>query len=348
MTSAQPPAEAPLLSVVVPVHCVEDYLAQCLDSILAGRDSGVEVIAVDDRSPDRSGAMLDDYARRDPRVRVVHLDRNVGLGPARNVGLAHAAGDYAWFVDSDDWLPDGSVAAVLERLRATRPDVLIVGHAEVFAGGRVVPAGDGGMLRDPVTPMRLAQRPGLLRLAQSACTKVVRRSLLDEIDLRFFSGWYEDSAFTYPLLMAAGRLDLLQRVCYCYRQRSGGGITKTRSPRHFEVFDQYERLFQFVDKAAPAYDEFRPELFRLMINHYLVIVGNERRIPPRMRREFFRRAAADYRRWAPPGGYEMPRGAWGIKHRLVRRDAYLTYAALRSAHWMSSGRWLRFRRRFTV
>jgi CDP-glycerol glycerophosphotransferase len=329
MESDEPP---PLLSVVVPVYRVERYLADCLDSILAEAGNQVEVIAVDDGSPDRSGEIADEYARRDPRVRLVRLPGNVGLGQARNAGVDRAAGDYVWFVDSDDWLPAGAMPAVLDRLGSTRPDVLIVDHAEVYEDGASRPVRSGRPLAGLIGPIRLAECPRLLRLAQSACTKIVRRAFLDESELRFLPGWYEDSSFSHPLLMAAGHIEVLDRVCYCYRQRRAGGITRTVSPRHFEVFEQYQRLFEIVDKAAPGYDQFRPELFRLMIDHYLVIVGNQRRVPPGLRKVFFRRMAKDFRFRLPEGGYPVPAGVAGLKHRLVRRDAYLAYATLRLAH----------------
>jgi glycosyltransferase involved in cell wall biosynthesis len=326
------PDPAPLLSVVVPVYRVERYLRACLDSILADQVAGIEVVAVDDASPDRSGEIADEYAERDPRVRVVHLSANAGLGPARNAGLDRTTGAYVWFVDSDDRLPAGSVPAVLDRLRVAAPDVLVVDHAMAYEDGRASPSMSGGTLSRLTGPVRLAQHPELLRLAQSACTKVVRRAFLDEIKLRFAPGWYEDSSFSHPLLMAAEQIDVLDRVCYHYRQREAGGITKTRSDRHFEVFDQYDRLFETIERASPRYDEFRPQLFRLMIDHYLVIVGNHHRLPRRSRRDFFRLMAVDYRARQPNGGYEVPPGAAGLKHRLVRWDAYWTYAMLRLIH----------------
>jgi CDP-glycerol glycerophosphotransferase len=190
----------------------------------------------------------------------------------------------------------------------------------------------GGPAAGRTGPTRLAECPGLLRLAQSACTKVVRRAFLDEHDLRFYPGWYEDSSFSHPMLMAAEQIQVLDRVCYCYRQRRAGGITRTVSPRHVEVFEQYQRLFEIVDKAAPNYEQFRPELFRLMIDHYLVIVGNPRRVPPQLRKEFFGRMAKDYHSRLPEGGYQIPGGVAGFKHRLVRWDAYRAYAILRLAH----------------
>lgn len=322
---------APLLSVVIPVYRVEDYLAACLDSVLADAVDGVEVVAVDDHSPDGCGKLLDAYAARDQRVRVVHLPANVGLGPARNAGLEHAAGEYVWFVDSDDWLAPGSVPAVVERLQATRPDVLFVNHADAYADGRLVPAAPPGVLSGSHAPAGLDERPELLQLAQGAWNKVVRRGLLDEQSLRFHTGWYEDVSYTYPLLLAARRIDVLDRVCYYYRRRPGG-ITTTTSPRHFEIFDQYRRVFEFVDRGNGAYERFRPLLFRIMINHYLVVAGAEHRLPDSMRRKFFERATADYRRWFPPGGYPVPGGVAGLKHRLLARGAFRAYAALRTAY----------------
>ncbi|TWJ23242.1 glycosyl transferase family 2 [Micromonospora endolithica] len=322
-----------MLSVVIPVHNVADFLPLCLDSVLFDRSAEVEVVAVDDCSPDRSAAILADYARRDPRLRVLTLPRNVGLSGARNLGLTSARGEYVWFVDGDDWVSSGAVEAVLDRLSATRPDVLLVDHVEVFDNGRVVAGTPDGVLRALPSPLRLAEHPRLLRLAQSACTKVARRAYLHETGLRFSPGWYEDCAFSHPLLMAAERIEVLDRVCYCYRQRAASGaITKTRSPRHFEVFAQYERLFARVDRGGRAYDVFRPELFRVMTDHYLVIAGNERRLPPSVRRSFFHRAARDYRRWLPADGYPMPDGVAGLKHRLLRDDNYPAYAVLRSAY----------------
>jgi CDP-glycerol glycerophosphotransferase len=319
----------PQISIIVPVHGVEAYLETCIESIRSQARDTVEIFAVDDRSTDRCGAILDAYARRDPRVRVLHLPTNVGLSQARNIGIDHARGEYLWFVDGDDWLPAGAVQAVVERLALTEPDILIVDHAEVADEMAPLRPASGGAIAGVEGPIRVAQRPQLLRLAQSACTKIVRRSFLADLGLRFRPGWYEDCSFSRLLLLAAERIDVLDRVCYCYRQDRDGGITRTPSPRHFDVFDQYDALFATLDRKAGAYDEFRPELFRLMIDHYLVIVGHPRRVPDALRREFFSRMAEQYRRWLPAGGYSVPGGLTGLKHRLVRHDAYRTYLLLR-------------------
>ncbi|MEV7330491.1 glycosyltransferase [Micromonospora sp. NPDC093244] len=328
------PTHAPLLSIVVPVYGVEAYLYQCLESIRAdipaGDANAVELIAVDDASPDGCGAMLRAYAGRDG-VRVVHLSSNVGLGLARNAGLDVATGRYVWFVDSDDWLPPGTIAAVLDRLRQHQPDVLMLDHLRVHEDGRREVDASSHLLRGVPGVVRLADQPHLLRVQHTAWNKVVRRAFLDELGLRFFPGWYEDIPFSHPLLIGAEKISVLDRVCYLYRQGRQGAITSTRSGRHFEAFGQYERLMDWVARNHPD-ERFRAELFELMISHYLVVAGNDDRLHPHLRRAFFHRVAEHYRRYLPTGGYPVPAGVAGLKHRLVGRGDWLAYSALRQAH----------------
>ncbi|MDH6226673.1 glycosyltransferase involved in cell wall biosynthesis [Streptomyces sp. MJP52] len=126
----------PRLSVIVPVHRVQGFLRECLDSVLAQSFTDWQLIAVDDRSPDRSGEILDAYAARDPRITVLHLEENAGLGPARNAALPHATGDHLLFLDSDDTLTPGALRAIADRLDETGdPDVLVFDYVRAPTGG---------------------------------------------------------------------------------------------------------------------------------------------------------------------------------------------------------------------
>ena len=113
----------PLVSVVVPVHDVEPYVVECLESLLAQRHSRLEIIVVDDGSNDRSGDLAESVAARDERISVVHTP-NQGLGAARNEGVRHATGDLLGFVDSDDVLPRDGYAALVERILRSRADLV--------------------------------------------------------------------------------------------------------------------------------------------------------------------------------------------------------------------------------
>ncbi|MCZ7426076.1 bifunctional glycosyltransferase family 2 protein/CDP-glycerol:glycerophosphate glycerophosphotransferase [Micromonospora sp. WMMA1949] len=321
-----------LISFVVPAFKVQGYLRECLDSILDQPFGDIEVIGVDDASPDDSGEILAEYALRDPRVRPVRLAENVGLGPARNIGLDRAVGEYVWFVDGDDWLVPGCLPHVADRLRDTAPDVLIVDHVRAHWNN----VGTRSAMRDvfPVPPgattFALRDRPETLKLLHTAWNRVVRREFLLERGLRFEPGWYEDVSFSYPALMAAERIGVLDRICLNYRQRRTGAITKTRGDRHFEVFAQWHRVFGLMDRWKVT--GLRPAVFERMIWHYLTVLGNGDRIAPELRAPFFAQMHADYVRFLPPEGYPVPPGAEGLKHRLVAAGRWRTFSALREAH----------------
>ncbi|RZU72955.1 CDP-glycerol glycerophosphotransferase [Micromonospora kangleipakensis] len=323
-----------LISFVVPAFKVQGYLRECLDSILDQPYADLEVIGVDDASPDDSGEILAEYAARDPRVHPVRLAENVGLGPARNIGLDRAVGEYVWFVDGDDWLVAGCLPHVADRLLATRPDALIVDHVRAHWNN----VGTRSAMRDvfPEPPgeatFRLRDRPETMRLLHTAWNRVVRRQFLVDRELRFAPGWYEDVSFSYPALMAAERIGVLDRVCLNYRQRRTGAITRTRGDRHFEVFAQWHRVFRLMDRWGPAVEELRPAVFERMIWHYLTVLGNGERTAPELRPAFFAQIHADFNRFRPPGGYPVPGGVEGLKHRLVAAGRWRTFSALRAAN----------------
>jgi glycosyltransferase involved in cell wall biosynthesis len=136
----------PRFSVIVPAYKVQAYLHECLESVLGQSYPDLELIAVNDCSPDACGAIIDEFAARDARVRPVHLTENVGLGRARNAGLEHATGDYLIFLDSDDSLTPDALRAIADRLKETaelvgrgRPQS--VRGAAFAAGPGAVPAG---------------------------------------------------------------------------------------------------------------------------------------------------------------------------------------------------------------
>lgn len=318
-----------LLSIVLPVYRVQGYLRQCLDSVLSQSFGDFEVIAVDDCSPDNSGAILAEYAARDPRVRVVTAPENVGLGGARNLGLQEAAGEYVWFVDSDDWLAQGALAAVAKRLRDTEPEVLVVGWDRVHWNGPVdAAAGKKTLAKAPKT-FTVEQYPALLDVLHVAWNKVVRRDLLLKLGFAFQPGWYEDVSFTYPILLAADRISTLPRVCVHYRQRRTGAITRTVGDRHFEVFDHWEQAFALSGVYASPTPALQGLLFRRMIWHYLSVLRHNTRVPSVSRRRFFRRMTENYHLFLPPAGYPPPASrAERLRYGLVARGSYPAFRAM--------------------
>ncbi|GHA12264.1 glycosyl transferase [Streptomyces spiroverticillatus] len=312
------------MTLVVPTYNVQGYLRECLDSVLHQDFTDFEILAVNDCSPDASGAILDEYAALDPRVRVVHLSENVGLGRARNVGMEHAHGEYLLFLDSDDTLTPGALGAIADRLEATKdPDVLVFDYDRTHWDGKSV----RNLLHEHLRKAEasgafpLTRHPELLDLLQVVWNKAYRREFVIEHGFTFPPGYYEDAPWTFCSLMTAENIATLHLVCVHYRQRrEGGNILRTTSRKHFDVFDQYDRVFAYLD-ATPALELWRADMFRKMTDHYLTILEHPNRLPREARSEFFQRAAADYQR-REPAGFVRPGGSRGHKYQLMGRGSY--------------------------
>jgi CDP-glycerol glycerophosphotransferase len=324
------PAQAtgrPLISVILAVREVEEYLPGCLDSILCqpGLPAGIEVIAVDDASPDRCGAILDARAAADPRLRVIHLPGPSGPGPARTRGLAEASGAYVWFADPDDLLTEGSLAAVAGRLERDRPDVLLLDYRILRPGGGSEPSPGAVLLAGDPGVIALADRPALLDRTMTLWSKVFRRPFLTGLGVPLPPGIHEDVPLSATALLNARRIALLDRVCYLYRRRPGSFLGSV-SLSHFDIFTSYGRVFAALDDGAGAGPAVRAAVFGRMLEHYSSILANGL-VPRSARRRFFGRMVADFRRYRPPG-YRRPAGLRGLKTALICHGAYGAYALL--------------------
>lgn len=316
--------DRPLISVVLAVRGVKRYLPGCLDSILCQpAPAGIEVIAVDDASPDACGAILDARAAAGPRLRVIHRAAGSGPGPARMRGLAEATGAYVWFADPDDLLAGGSLAAVAGKLERDRPDVLLLDYRILRPHGGTEPSPGAGLLAGMAGVATLADRPALLDRTMTLWSKVFRRAFLTGLGVALPPGIHEDVPLSATALLRAARIAALDRVCYVYRRRAGSFLA-TASMDHFGIFASYAKVFAMLEPAAgPA---VRVAVFGRAVEHYSSILANGL-VPGPARRAFFRRMAADFRRYRPPGlsPARGPSGAEGRPHRARRvprlRDA---------------------------
>ncbi|MFF3649471.1 CDP-glycerol glycerophosphotransferase family protein [Streptomyces sp. NPDC002181] len=335
MPAPTPGCAVPRFSVIVPAYKVQAYLRESLDSVLSQSFPDLELIAVDDASPDSCGSIIDEYAARDPRVTAVHLADNLGLGPARNAGLARATGDYLVFLDGDDTLAPGALQAVTDRLKDTgSPDVLVYDYARTFWTGELVRNRLAHRLSEEgPASFRLADRPALLGMLMVVWNKAYRREYVEREGLQFPPGFYEDTPWTYPALLAAESIAVLDRVCVHYRQRRTGSILTTTTRRHLEIFDQYDRVFGYLG-TRPELERWRPTVHRRMAEHFCALYADPRRLPRACRAEFFRRAAALLRRHrsagSPPPSLSRTDRIRHLLMRLGARRAYRTLSVLRS------------------
>jgi CDP-glycerol glycerophosphotransferase len=332
----------PLISVVLPVRGVRRYLERCLDSILLADGPEIEVIAVNDASPDGCGRLLDERAAVDGRVQVIHLEVPQGPGPARNTGLGKAAGEYVWFVDADDQLAAGSLAAVAARLRADRPDVLLIDYCELHPDGSSRPSPGRELLRAaPAGLFTLADQPQVINLTMTAWSKVFRRDFLLGLGTPFPAGIHEDIPVTSAALLT-GRLAALARPCYRYRRSRPGSFLVTPGRGHLAVFGAYRQVFERLERMRGsgdprATDAVRAAVFERAIWHYSTVLGARGRrrwprvraglVPRGDRRAFFARMHAEFTERRPPG-YRLAPGPRGARLRLISRGAYRSYRLL--------------------
>lgn len=207
--------EQPLISVIVPVYKVEPYLDKCISSVVNQTYKNLEIILVDDGSPDNCPAMCDAWAEKDSRIRVLH-QRNQGGGAARNAGLDLASGSLIAFVDSDDYIaPD--MYAHLYTLLEQGVDIAECSYVEVVGDDAVFACGYETHSYTVQEAMEEHIQDRVFR--QLIWNKLYRRHVMDGI--RFPTDKkIDDEFFTYRVLGNANALIYSTKVCYAYRQQS--------------------------------------------------------------------------------------------------------------------------------
>ena len=240
-----------LVSVVVPIYNVEDYLGRCVDSILDQTYGNLEVILVDDGARDSSGRICDDYAAKDPRIRVIHKE-NGGLSSARNAGIDIARGEWLEFVDSDDWIEPDAVESMLS--------LALEENAELVIGGRWDVKAKTGEKRPGLCPKKREVVPAeevVSRIFRwdncdsSACDKLFARRLFRE--MRFPLGVVsEDVPIMYKIVLDAGRVALLDKPIYNYFHRTGSITYTTVSEKNFHLSRHTAQILPYIQKNYPG------------------------------------------------------------------------------------------------
>ena len=320
----------PRFSIVVPCHGSRAWLRPCLDSVLGQSFTDFEVIGVDDADPDGSGRILDEYAAADPRVRALHLEENIGLGPARNAGLKECRGEYVLFLDADDEYLSGSLEAIATRIdNARQPDIVMFDYERIYWDGRVLGSQrHDAFAREGAGVFTAAERPIFLTFLEVVWNKAHRREFLTRHGFAFTSGFYEDAPWTYSTMLTAERIATLDRVVVHYRQhRTGGNIHATSGRRQWDIFDQYDRVHAFI-QSDPDLAGWRRFAFDRSLDHILAVLAKPERIDTEDRAEFFHAAHAFAKRWKPEG-YSTDRTARGFKRWLLIHDDYATYSTLK-------------------
>jgi CDP-glycerol glycerophosphotransferase len=215
------------VSVVVPIYNVEEYLAECLDSLIAQSFGDWEAVMVDDGSPDGSRAIAEDYAARDGRFRLV-TQENAGLGAARNTGAANAQGEFLMFLDSDDKLTRHALRTLVGSLDETGSD-FVTGNVHRFNRGGTSQAPFVAKAFPRTRPKTHITKFRALLYDRIAPNKLFRRSFWDKHGFAFPVGvTHEDIPVILPAHFLAKSVDVIAEPVYLYRARETGGLSITQ------------------------------------------------------------------------------------------------------------------------
>ena len=255
------------ISVVVAVYNIEDYICECVDSIINQTIQPEEIILVDDGSTDRSSALCDEYAEKNTNIRVIH-QKNAGLSAARNTGIEHAQGVWVYFVDGDDILAPDVIESFLAVLTAHEGDVeFIQGRMTWFVDGSnnfkpdevYIPDEWTYFAKSQLVMARMLEEKGAFRMGIRG---LYRRNFLIQNDLMFVPGLYsEDQEWTPRLLSLDVKMGSNENPGYLYREGRAGSIVTARKPEQVEVlFTLYQEWFDRFGNDSSLDVRFRNAL----------------------------------------------------------------------------------------
>ena len=218
----------PDLSIIIPVYNVENYIHQCIDSILNQTFTNFELILVDDGSPDNCGKVCDEYAKKDKRIKVIHRE-NGGISAARNTGLQYAIGKYIAFVDSDDYVSTTMYETLIDVSRKTGADIVKCGYCE-FVDNEVT----GKKAFEEVKVMNNNDGQTLLRLYYEGVLYIVVWNSIYSSDLAksvtYPEGYINEDNYASPMyLHLCKKIAVIPDTLYYYRQNYNG-LSKMEAP----------------------------------------------------------------------------------------------------------------------
>lgn len=257
-----------LVSIIVPVYGVEAYLSKCVDSLLAQTYQNIEIILVDDESPDRCPQICDTYSVKDSRIRVFHK-KNGGAASARNVGLDNAFGEYVCFVDSDDVVCKTYVSTLVNRLEVSMADLAVCGYYKLYKSKKEK---EECIRANQV----ISQKEYLLQFLNDwTCgliwNKIFKREKIGT--LRFAEGHkIDDEFFTYQIVMNSDKVALFDEPLYEYRMRMSSVMGASEKYERRIISDKLEYLVERYEKVTKRFPDLTNQYLRNLMDNLILLL----------------------------------------------------------------------------
>lgn len=254
-----------LVSIIVPVYGVESYLSMCLDSLLAQDYKNIEIILVDDESPDLCPQICDFYAAKDSRIRVFHK-KNGGAASARNLGLDSASGKYVCFVDSDDIVSKSYISTLTNRVEKAASDMAVCSYYKLYKSKKE-------KVEFVKSNQIVSQKEYLLQFLEDwTCgliwNKIFMREKIGEI--RFVEGHkIDDEFFTYQVVMNCNKVLLFDEPLYEYRMRVSSVMGASRKYEKRIISDKLEYMVERYDKITSQYPDLKNSYIKNLMDNLI-------------------------------------------------------------------------------
>lgn len=237
------------ISVIVPIYNVEKYLARCVDSIVNQTYKNLEIILVDDGSPDRCPQMCDDYAEKDSRIKVVHK-KNGGLSDARNAGIAVATGEYISFIDSDDYVSDDFFECLLDAMNKENSDIAECSVVKLYEDNRFDEFSDDLSVKTYDTQDAMSALIAENPFHQHVWNKLYKTELVKNIPYAV-GKLNEDEFWTYQVFGRANKVSKLNKTMYYYFQRNSSIMGVGYNIRRLDALEGKANRQKYIENNFP-------------------------------------------------------------------------------------------------
>lgn len=237
------------ISVIVPVYKVEAFLDRCVQSIVSQSYKNLEIILVDDGSPDNCPSLCDAWAAKDSRIKVIHKE-NGGLSDARNAGMAIATGELMGFVDSDDWIAPGMYQHLYDRMKEDNSDIATCGVEMVWEDGTLsrVLTRSGSCVLNQEEAMRAIIEESWLK--QPVWYKLYKTELVRQIPFPV-GKYHEDVFWSYQAVSKAQKVSVSDKIGYYYFQRSDSIMGKGYSLKRLNAVEAKQQRLSYLQEEYP-------------------------------------------------------------------------------------------------
>lgn len=259
------------ISIIIPIYNGEKYLSQCLESLINQTLKDIEIICVNDGSTDNSLKILEEYAKKDKRIKIINK-KNAGLGAARNTGMKYANGDYIGFVDSDDWVDRNMFKKLYIKAKSHNIDIVMcpvcIYDDNVQKGNYDYSYFNLDCFNEDFNNLIFdyqKTKDFFFRICVTAYNKIYRTEFLKNIGVKFPEGIiFEDNPFFYKTFLRAKQVAIIRDFLYFYRGQRADSIISNADFKYFDIIKSHN-LTKKIILSDPHYDDLKIDLFNYVI-----------------------------------------------------------------------------------